>query len=355
MLVVWLGQTILPAFFQSIPTNTLLDGQGFAEFQLQDLFMALDPDALADFFRTRKIVFGRCLEPSMQCTDEAIRAHSIQNSQTIALLENDNHVIAWQPRFSEAGPDVQLRSVGRNEASTFFGFCNHHDTELFRPLDVKPLDTNDREQLFLLAYRGITCELHEVMTAAKQLQGLYTARVGRGVDSPNASSPAGQKGVEQMLLSWAMWRYRHAYYDEPLLAKSFTGVEHDVIEMENQPPCIAASSFFAVKDIHFDEELVGTAINILPVSETKTVVVLSYANQDRGAVRATLDRILNSSGDVQKYELSKLVLNRISNVLISPHHFEKWRPSKVKRVTEGFMQTVHTGRDVEDDLELMLF
>jgi hypothetical protein len=64
--------------------------------------MKLEPEYLAEFFRTRKIGFGRCLEPTMQCDEPAIRAHSIQNRQTITLLEQDNHVLAWQPRLSVA-------------------------------------------------------------------------------------------------------------------------------------------------------------------------------------------------------------------------------------------------------------
>ena len=78
--------------------------------------------------------------------------------------------------------------VGRNDASTFAGFCNQHDAELFRLLDTKPPDRADREQLFLLAYRGITCELHAIMTGAVQLQSLYTARIERAADSPDSSS-----------------------------------------------------------------------------------------------------------------------------------------------------------------------
>lgn len=62
--------------------------------------MAPKTEDLAEFFRIRKIGFGRCLVPTMQCDQPAIRAHSIQNRQTIALLEQDNHVLAWQPRFS---------------------------------------------------------------------------------------------------------------------------------------------------------------------------------------------------------------------------------------------------------------
>ena len=291
----------------------------------------------------------------MQCDQPAIRAHSIQNGQTIALLEQNNHALAWQPRFSQAGPDIALRRIGRNDASTFAGFCNQHDTELFRPLDTKALDAADREQLFLLAYRGITCELHAIMTGVVQLQSLYTARVERGADFPDSSSPAGQKALEQMLLSWATWRYRHSYYDEPLLRRSFDGVEHDVLDLNDQAPCLAASSFITVKDVPLNEELVGVAINILPVSETRTVAAFSYAKKDQESVRAALDRILGSTGDVQKYELSKLVLSRISNILISPRHFDQWREERKKKITDAFVRTVESQQDVGDDADFMLF
>jgi len=59
------------------------------------------PEDLAEFFRTRKIGFGRCLEPTMQCGEPAIRAHSIQNRQTIAL------------------PNPPPKSVGRRGRATW--------------------------------------------------------------------------------------------------------------------------------------------------------------------------------------------------------------------------------------------
>jgi hypothetical protein len=157
--------------------------------------MTVDRAQLGEFFRINKIGFGKCLEPQMQCDQPAIRAHSIQNRRTIALLAENDHVIAWQPRFSEDGPDIGLRRIGRNEASTFTGFCSQHDSSLFRPLDTKPLDVDDREQLFLLAYRAITCELHSIMLGAVKYQTIYKSRVERGTDTPDGSSPAGQKAL----------------------------------------------------------------------------------------------------------------------------------------------------------------
>lgn len=92
-------------------------------------------------------------------------------------------------------------------------------------------------------------------------------------------------------------------------------------------------------------------INILPVSETKTVAAFSYAKQDQGIVHAALDRILGSTGDVQKYELSKLVLSRISNVLISPRHFDQWGAEKAKKITDAFVRTVQSQPDVGEDVD----
>jgi len=43
----------------------------------------------------------------------------------------------------------------------------------------------------------------------------------------------------------------------------------------NQTPCLAELSFFTLKDVSPDAELVGTAINVLPVSGTRTVAVFS--------------------------------------------------------------------------------
>ena len=150
---------------------------------------------IGDFFRTQKIGFEKCLDPTMQCKEPAVRAHSIQNCRIIDLLEENNHVLAWQPRASVDHIDISLRLIGRNDASTFTGFCNHHDSELFRRLDTKSIDGSDREQLFLLAYRGISCELHAVMSYAVRFQNLYEL-LKRAAPIP-ATRPAPQARWQQ--------------------------------------------------------------------------------------------------------------------------------------------------------------
>src|SRR4051812_46661660 len=83
--------------------------------------MTISGEDLQRFFTTYNSRFGKCLEPSMACTSEAIRAHSIQNARVIDLLETNGHVIAFRPHFSADGPTIDFESVGRNRASTFTG------------------------------------------------------------------------------------------------------------------------------------------------------------------------------------------------------------------------------------------
>src|ERR1700683_2516312 len=122
--------------------------------------MTITPENLARFFRTHNSRFDKCLEPRMKCGQKAIYAHSIQNARVIDLIVTKGHVIAPTIKFSKTSYQIEFKSIGRNEASTFTGLCNEHATRLFKPLDTKPFDFNDREQLFLLAYRSVTRELH---------------------------------------------------------------------------------------------------------------------------------------------------------------------------------------------------
>jgi hypothetical protein len=148
--------------------------------------------------------------------------------------------------------------------------------------------------------------------------------------SPDSSSPAGQKAVEQMLLSWATWRYRHRYYDEPLLRQFLRRCRaRRYRRRRDQYP--AGKRYVDGRRIFLSEARSGN-------------------RPRRFGSHPRLDRI-----DVQKYELSKLVLSRISNILISPRHFDQWGAEKAKKITDAFVGTVQSQQDVGEDVDFMLF
>ena len=111
--------------------------------------MAEDKARIAEFFKTMKWGFSKCLGPTLTCQESAIRAHSVQNANALSLIEEDNHVYELKMQVTGGEPVCAFQKVGRNRASTFAGMCKQHDTEIFRPIDTKPLSTGNLEQLFL--------------------------------------------------------------------------------------------------------------------------------------------------------------------------------------------------------------
>jgi hypothetical protein len=320
--------------------------------------MPISGEELGRFFERHKARFGKCLAPGLACDNKVIRAHSIQNAQAIDLLQMNGHVIALRPNFSAAGPEIDFESVGRNHASTFTGLCGEHDGRLFEPIDTKPLDIRHRQQLFLLAYRSVTRELHAVMEGAAKIQGAYSSRVERGIDPADAPSPAGVIATQQLLISFFTHEYRAKHFDVPLLSGNFDEIEHDVIVLEGQKPAVAVSSLFSLDEVvKEDGDIVRVVLNVMPVSATRALAIFSYTREDQRKAKASLERILTSTGEYQKYELSKLVLGHIENFIVSPSHFATWSDDKKSRIKTTFTNTALSRgyADIEDHMDLMLF
>jgi hypothetical protein len=112
------------------------------------------------FAKAQKKGFAKCLAPSMDCDEEPIRAHSIQNARVLDLIQTDGHVLMPRYKLVNGEPKMEFAKVGRNEASTFTGLCSKHDTELFKAIDTEHLDVDNCEHLRQLAYRSVMREMH---------------------------------------------------------------------------------------------------------------------------------------------------------------------------------------------------
>lgn len=104
---------------------------------------------------------GRCLHylDGQRC-DQIVSAHSIQKSGQLNLIAEGGHVYRLSADLSllQKNDGVpNLKKIGVNRASTFFGFCKHHDNSLFEPIDNYPLGSV-KQQVALYAYRCLCRE-----------------------------------------------------------------------------------------------------------------------------------------------------------------------------------------------------
>lgn len=314
----------------------------------------LNGEQLKGFFDTYGLRLGRCLAPGMKCDGRAIRAHSIQNSRVLDLLAVGGHVVRPKLRVNAQGPSVEFAKVGKNSATTFTGLCADHDATLFRALDAQVFNSKSEEHLFLLAYRSVTREVHTCMEGAIRVQSSYRKLVERGIEDAKRITQASIMATGQLMKAYETYQYRATYFDEPLLATTYDTIQHDVIEFECRP-VLAVASLFSFPIIHRHNDLVRCVLNVFPTSRARTVVVFSYAKDDAALARGALAPLFAASGDYQKYELSKLVIERVENFVVSPHQFVAWGFDKSAAIAEAFASTIMDDKPLPDDPILMMF
>jgi hypothetical protein len=183
-----------------------------------------------DFLRARNEAFSirLCLAPEamrVDCSTKIISAHLIQRRgmglKTIA--ENGN---VLTPAKRTKGGHIYFKEVSTASASTFNGFCKHHDRTLFLPLETTPLLPTD-EQIFLQTYRSTCNELY-MKRGAKVLSTEVETRLMPNSDRASAHAASVRRGLEDarrykttldaMLVSEDLSRLKHIAYlfDKPL-------------------------------------------------------------------------------------------------------------------------------------------
>lgn len=112
-----------------------------------------------------KTLFSECIHQDDYCSKSISKAHSIQNNGILNKLSRSGKVMAID--FSKMNLDnkFKLREVGRGKASTFTGFCNHHDSKIFEPIENFYYKPNNKKQNFLFAYRAFALGYYERYSA----------------------------------------------------------------------------------------------------------------------------------------------------------------------------------------------
>lgn len=250
--------------------------------------------------------------------------------------------------MSEGGAGVRFEKTGIRQASTFYGFCNRHDTKIFEAIDTRPLSAHDNEQLFLLAYRAVTKALHGALQASMPL-------VVGGL--PGGTNDQAERDAQTVFLRpWIIWRYRYIYYDKNICRGGHDSVSHSTFIIDNEQPAVAAAAFFFVDRKRYGEPCAGVALNVVPLSEDRTLVVFSYAKESSGKVRRYIAPIMLATGEARSYELSCLLLNRAENFFVSPRAVEAWSPQKRRDIERAFKSAdPERCHEVERKPEMMLF
>lgn len=141
--------------------NKYRDGVNVMTKELKKILLPLIKEAQDEVDRTAVW----CLYPG--CCNNAIASHSQQKHQVLESIAvggkvfcTSNDLTKRFARFLTVDDlDIEIKPVEIASASTFNGFCNEHDTELFAPIEKSVLEKGNKDQLRALYLRALSYEL----------------------------------------------------------------------------------------------------------------------------------------------------------------------------------------------------
>lgn len=276
---------------------------------------------ISEIKKARKI--SECFyHDKSKCDGIIKRSHSIQRNGRLSIIEgqvNGQNVIYTFTEFESDWISLvkKLKPIGKAEASTFFGFCEYHDTVLFLPIEGENQYDDSDCHNFLHSYRSFAHSYHRKREDVKLYSdSTYTKTL------PKEFVDANLHGAKLGLRDLESYKKR---LDKQIEENAYSDLEYFSIVFPELYP-IACSTIitpnfsYSGKPINFsDSEIVTYSPLILTVlpDTNCTIVIFAWFPGDP-KIANFIDELEVLSDYNFKYALSSILINYAENTFFSP-------------------------------------
>jgi len=285
----------------------------------------------------------QCLYPNAPegCNGKIVRAHTVRRRADLGAIARDGHVYSGRADLStliRTGGRVEATLIGINEASTFLGFCAHHDQTTFAPLELQPFAAT-QQQCFLLTYRNLCRELY-VKAAQHDSTNLWRdSDRGKAIQTQVAIQHLISTMQAAMRESLSNLRFLKDLYDAELLTNNHENCRYTVLHLDSTPTIVCGG--LASPSFDFD----GTRLQNLDVlgvdrfavisfslvaTEAGGVAVYSWRPEDDAVAVPFTESLLRVPTKRQADALVRFAYETVENTFAAPEWWEGL--SKSKRV-----------------------
>jgi hypothetical protein len=304
------------------------------------------------YFQAMNMEHNSCL--INECRKKAIKAHSVQNSRVLDLLCQQGHVICIAlAHDKKSEPSFQFKRNGRNDATTFKGLCNSHDTEIFKPIECNPIDYDLDEHLFLISYRSILWECHAKISAARKYSFISNKIKGDITNTLLESSEFNMQRDAFIIEAWRECQHK-LKYDFIYEYKAYEHIRNNFWIINTNQPTIAAAAVITAGKTKIDDFSRAT-LNVFPLNKYQTIILLSWLIDDDLDVARYFENLLIPKDCSREIIISKLLIQNSENFVISPKVFGTWSEEKKSNIIAWFSKNLGEHKVNIDDSDVNLF
>lgn len=278
----------------------------------------------------RETDFKICFAGNDDCKGNIKSAHSIQNNRILNRISESGHVYNIEASVINSNLQPEFKKISKNKASTFFGFCDYHDTEIFKAIELNTYEGTE-QQNFLFAYRAFFVAYHKVIRKMSVLRNSFKKYPSSLLDPQSIIMyRTAQLDIKDDELEYGLLQNMFIKQDYSEI-KSFVYVLKYEVNF-------AVSSYFSIsKDMSnnvlhniydLDESIIipGVFINVFPV-EGKTNIIISYNKN----IESNYSRLFKQMKDATEEEF----LNYLSYIIFNFTEDFYFRPSSIEALNEN--------------------
>lgn len=265
-----------------------------------------------------------CFHPNKsECVPPIKQAHSLQRNGRLSLIEekvNGQNCLYTVTSFSSSRKRhiEDFTPVGKKVASTFYGFCGKHDTDVFEPIENHPYDGSDKH-LFLHSYRSFAHSYH----SKKQELQLYKSNWETMKRMPDIQREGMINGAEVGLKDMEPEK---DFLDDLLLSKKYDGLDYSLFETNEFYPFGCSSlvtPHYTVKNLPLEADLydtdkrwVSVILTVVP-DKSNSISILS-ANPNSNPAMKFIDHLEELNDEKYTLAISTLMTKMAENTFWSP-------------------------------------
>lgn len=288
--------------------------------------------ALETFKKAKKKICAAPKEHPISCEGQIIKAHTVSKSSSLKKIAKDSHVYKTLPDVldihrANGRPSPKLEGI--NDASTFTGFCQKHDRELFSPIENQEFNWTD-ERVFLVAYRAFCYEWHAKNSVS-------------GLEDFFKSLDAGRHPIEQIYMQgWfrdffigtnAAVKDQKTYkndFDRMLLSQDYSKIIWVGFEFDKPPSVMGAGGFCPLQDFAGNrlQDLTDLSVISQPIyyssfsSGNRGIFCLAWIDGYGDACNKFVNSFLEIEDENKPDEIIALLFDHSENLFLAPDWWE---------------------------------
>lgn len=282
-----------------------------------------------------KTDFKTCVYPDKTCCKLPIKnAHALQNNGVLSAISESEHVMVTDP-LNKVRKGYITKRISKNKATTFYGFCEYHDSYLFQDIELKEYK-KEIKQNFLFAYRMLAQEHHKKERAIFSLQNCVK-------ENPSIlMSPIMVENYRMMDLSRKDIRELLDIFNTSYMNQNFDILHNYVYKFEQQCQFAVTTMYVPASTLDGEElvdiyskgkdRLPSVFLTIIP-SNGCSYLIMSCLKLDYVKIKKYIDDIEG----LDEYELKRFLNWTLptysENIVLNPKLWDLWS-EKAKRQYE---------------------